>query len=361
MVPLKWIRKLSAFMLVFSLLAWSVAAISAAVFVDDETGQAISDGYAATGAGREFTPRLTAPSYANPYYYSDANIFYEYGWGMPNCTCYAWGRAYELLGEEPDLCVYSAHLWYDYNIEYGFYPYGLEPRLGAIACWKYTSGTSGHVAVVEKIEDGTITFSNSAYSGIEFYTNTAPIDDPSDGRKTWIFQGYIYIGSFTPSDVTPVSSGTDEPTDGQSYRITSDTGVNLRGGAGTSYGVVGWLACDRIVRVCDTKACGGYTWGYTHDEGLNGWFALDYAEQVQEADAPADTDDPPGLSPDDWLPGDVDEDGELTILDATRIQRVLAGIVTQTEYMRTVGDFDGDGDFTILDANRIQRYLVNVM
>ena len=45
-----------------------------------------------------FKPRLTAPTTDNRFYYKD-NVFYKSGYGMPNCTCYAWGRFYELLNK----------------------------------------------------------------------------------------------------------------------------------------------------------------------------------------------------------------------------------------------------------------------
>lgn len=139
-----------------------------------------------------YTPRLEAPDPSNACYYSDENIFYACGYGMPNCTCYAWGRAYELYGEKPELSPNDACMWFDYNRENRIYDYGEEPREGAIACFAYADGGSGHVAVVEEIGEDTLTLSNSAYSGTEFYTETVPLDDPADGRDNWIFQGYIY-------------------------------------------------------------------------------------------------------------------------------------------------------------------------
>ena len=140
-----------------------------------------------------FQPRLSAPDTTDACYYSQDNIFYEAGYGMPNCTCYAWGRAYELTGEKPLLSPSDAGTWYDYNRENGIYDYGDVPRRGAIACWKYADGGPGHVAVVEDIDDDVILCSNSAYSGTEFYLDTLPVDDPSAGRENWIFQGYIYV------------------------------------------------------------------------------------------------------------------------------------------------------------------------
>lgn len=140
-----------------------------------------------------YTPRLDAPEDDNPYYYSSENIFYASDYGMPNCTCYAWGRAYEINGEQPRLSPGDACTWYDYNTENGFYDYGDTPRQGAIACWAYADGGPGHVAVVEEVDGDSVLLSNSAYSGAEFYMDTVPADNPSEGRDGWIFQGYIYV------------------------------------------------------------------------------------------------------------------------------------------------------------------------
>lgn len=57
------------------------------------------------------------------------------------------------------------------------------------------------------------------------------------------------------------------------------------------------------------------------------------------------------------LRGDTDGDGQVTILDATAIQRLLASIITDDDVtISKYGDVDGDG-LTIMDATAIQRYL----
>lgn len=69
--------------------------------------------------------------------------------------------------------------------------------------------------------------------------------------------------------------------------------------------------------------------------------------------------------------GDADNDDELTVLDATRIQREMAELDTfdeEVEYYhlsvleapRRFSDYDGDGGVTILDATAIQRTLVGL-
>ena len=57
--------------------------------------------------------------------------------------------------------------------------------------------------------------------------------------------------------------------------------------------------------------------------------------------------------------GDADMDGQVTILDATRIQRVLADLETQID--RTAADADYDGKVTIIDATRIQRFIAGLI
>ena len=420
---MKLLRKLTAFILVFGLLAGTVAAMSAAVYSDDAPAlieelsqplpsEAVTEpsteagekaDIADTGADA-YKPRLTAPAKTNGYYYSDHNIFYKYNYGMPNCTCYAWGRAYEITKQVPSLCVYSAYLWYDYNKENKIYAYGDKPKLGAIACWVYTSGNAGHVAVVEKIEKNTITFSNSAYGGTEFYTSTAPVNDPSDGNETWIFQGYIYIGDFESADTTADKSSADDTASGDVYRITSDDGVNLRAGAGTGNKALDCIPYGEDVIVTKTKKAEGYLWGYTAYNGKNGWFVTDFAKllyhnspdtaSVKETQPAAQTPvqtptQPPTGAPTtaavkqpaatealttsptessaDPLPfeyapvptrdvvmGDVDSDGMITIMDATRIQMIIAELYVPTKYMLIVGDYDGDSVFSVMDAGRVR-------
>lgn len=155
--------------------------------------------------GVAFVPRLTDKGMRNnPYWYS-LNPFYLAGYGLANCTCYAYGRAWELLDtarnytNQPTLSTGNAEDWYGYTQD--GYERGPTPRLGAIACWADGPFSGdGHVAVVEEIDPdtGVITCSNSAYGGEYFYlTHLSPPDYlPAAG---YVFQGFIYI---------PVAGGT---------------------------------------------------------------------------------------------------------------------------------------------------------
>ncbi len=337
-------------------------------------------------ATSNFSARLSAPSYSNKYYYSDINLFYKYGYGMPNCTAYAYGRAYEILGSEPNLCRYSAEEWYDYNKSNGYYSYGKTPKLGAIACWSYDGG-GGHVAVVEKIEDSIITLSNSAYNGTEFYLTTAETTDSNVGGSSWWnFQGYIYIINNTSDTTASSSLGT--------YKTNvPNSSLNMRSGAGTSYSVVASISNGVSLDVTQIKSSGGYTWGYTTYNGTKGWIALEYCTFVEapttqsttKATTHPTTVQPTTLQPTTAQPttvqpttsqpatavtepsesdteglgvADIDADGMITILDATLIREYIADLVELTEGQIKNSDVDFDGKVDIVDATIIQSYLL---
>lgn len=146
------------------------------------------------------TIRTTAPSSDNKHYFSDSNIFYKVKLSPPfysgdneikgNCTWYAWGRAWEITGERPiDAGITgNAYEWWEANKKSGKYDYGSTPKVGAIAVWKSSmpgSGGLGHVAIVEKIEDGKIYISESAWRTVLF--KYREIYDTED------MYGYIYL------------------------------------------------------------------------------------------------------------------------------------------------------------------------
>lgn len=69
-----------------------------------------------------------------------------------------------------------------------------------------------------------------------------------------------------------------------------------------------------------------------------------------------------GDVPENALRGDYDKDGEITILDATRVQRILAELsVCHSGTFLELIDADGDGELTIMDATRIQNVVAELM
>lgn len=149
-----------------------------------------------------FVPRLSAyePTriegnywWYQPGNYPLGNPFAGGIYGMPNCTCYAYGRYAEVRGAFADLPTGNAGDWYPNATAFSR---GQTPQLGAIACYNHAN-YAGHVAVVEQINtDGSIVTSNSGYHSTYFWTETAY---PSNNyvtswmrRYPYYFQGFIY-------------------------------------------------------------------------------------------------------------------------------------------------------------------------
>ena len=59
--------------------------------------------------------------------------------------------------------------------------------------------------------------------------------------------------------------------------------------------------------------------------------------------------------------GDVDQDGEISITDATYIQWFLVSLVELDADQQYLADVDGDDEISITDATYIQWYLVNML
>lgn len=237
-----------------------------------------------------YNARTTAPSKSNNYYYKD-NIFYQCGYGMPNCTAYAWGRWYELLGKKPKLYTGNAETWFPKGKAYDGYERGQTPKLGAVACWskgKVGNGNdgAGHVAIVEKIySDGSILTSNSAWKGTNFYTKKIAKGYKVNG---YTFQGFIYL----PIEfVESVENKVENPYKvGTTYK--TQVILKVRSGAGTNYkqksysqltanakanayssGVnAGCLKAGTLVTLLEMKQVGNDIWGRIP----SGWIAFKY-------------------------------------------------------------------------------------
>jgi surface antigen len=155
---------------------------------------------------------------------------------LPNCTGYAWGRAHELMGGDPEnkpkLSTANAGKWFYHNDGYDRSPAKTggkaSPKEGAVACWsnwgKDANGNTvelaGHVAVVEKINKdakGNVTsvvVSESGFNGGWDDKNFYWVDTVTAGQlavgstrwSTYKFQGFIYLpyvgGGFVVEPVT---------------------------------------------------------------------------------------------------------------------------------------------------------------
>ena len=147
-----------------------------------------------------YVPRLTSDGMAgNPKWYA-SNPFYTSGYGLPNCTCYSWGRWWEISDpdnqwiHQPNLSMGNAKQWWDYNVNNSIYNYGFTPELGAVLCFTNNNPLSnGHVAVVEEIFDDHIVTSNSDWGGQYFYLEVLyPDANNQYHHASYWSQGFIY-------------------------------------------------------------------------------------------------------------------------------------------------------------------------
>lgn len=164
-----------------------------------------------------YTPRTSSSGMLNnPYWYDpNFNPFYP-TYGLPNCTCYSWGRAYEYLGYWPSgLYTGDAGTWWTHST----WQHGQTPKLGAIICLAGGPYSGrGHVAVVEKMySDGTVTLSNSAYDrnpatmAQNYFFLRSGNSGNQYGYPEYTFQGFLYSPVDFDPDVDPDPGPGPEP------------------------------------------------------------------------------------------------------------------------------------------------------
>ena len=162
-----------------------------------------------------YVPQLTAYSPDNVYtdtrYTSYAGGYYN----MPNCTRYAYGRWWCLMGTQPSglYGLGNAEQWFGNCTAYqkvSASDPNCVPKLGAIVCFADGPYSGwGHVAIVEEIySDGSILTSESAYNGYMFKCEKTGNRANNWGyNPAYIFQGFIYF----PEDFDPDPNPPDPP------------------------------------------------------------------------------------------------------------------------------------------------------
>ncbi|MBR6548714.1 MAG: SH3 domain-containing protein [Clostridia bacterium] len=127
----------------------------------------------------------------------------------------------------------------------------------------------GHYVAVDKVENGRVYIMDSAANGPKELFGYAN----SGVTKLQIYKGPHNgtgnIGGTNPSyfdtTIDPIS---------HKYTITSDNGVNLRAGIGTSYDILTAIPYNATITVTEIKN----GWGKTTYDGETGWCTLDYAK-----------------------------------------------------------------------------------
>ena len=53
--------------------------------------------------------------------------------------------------------------------------------------------------------------------------------------------------------------------------------------------------------------------------------------------------------------------GQVTVVDATLIQKYIAGLVTLSDTQKAAADVNNDGSVSIIDATQIQKYIAGLI
>lgn len=80
-----------------------------------------------------------------------------------------------------------------------------------------------------------------------------------------------------------------------------------------------------------------------------------------DTDTESDTDTSTDTDTDNFILGDVDGDGEVTMKDASRVQQFTLQLCKFTKAQEKAADVDGDGQVTLKDASLIQRYTLDLI
>ena len=165
---------------------------------------------------------------------------------------------------------------------------------------------------------------------LECFESAHPYEDNCD--KSWtINKPGAKSVSITFSSQTEVEDGYDyiEIYDGKDNLIGSYTGTALASQCITVTG--------DTVRIRLTSDSSNSYYGFSID-------SIDYVAE------------PNALSL-----GDVNGDGEITILDATCIQKYIVQLEDFTDKQKEVADVNGDGTISIMDSTQIQKYIVQLI
>lgn len=136
------------------------------------------------------------------------------------------------------------------------------------------TGTPDHIGIVEKVSGNTITVIEGN-KGDAVARRTIKVNGVT-------IRGYgvpKYDGSSTGASSSGTSSGSSSSENKAvkyKVKINTPSGVNVRSGAGTKYGVLTAIPNGTTVTISKTSG----DWGYTSYGGKKGWICLDYTKKV---------------------------------------------------------------------------------
>ncbi|MBQ2110296.1 MAG: Ig-like domain-containing protein [Clostridia bacterium] len=194
------------------------------------------------------------------------------------------------------------------------------------------------------VENGTLTFDNTGSS----YPWAVDLADTSGGRLAAKSTNEGVSSSRSSFSLTVNMNAGDTMT--FDWKVSSESNYDiLKFYVGSTErehisGSVGWTTVSYTATATGSVT---FSWEFYKDYSVNtgsdcGWvdniFVPGYVEE-----------------PVDFLPGDIDQDGEVTVTDALLAMRYAMGLITLTDLQLEIGNVDGDETLTISDALMILR------
>lgn len=217
-----------------------------------------------------FLKRISRDNLENKYYYDlSINPYADDDTGIPNCTCYALGRASEIKGDSVRDDIMLKHYpdakrWWEVT---KWQKTTTDFKEGDTLVW---SGTYGHVATVELVKQNSLIISQSNYTRNRLYIDkykfqSLEIEKPLPGKITPKI-GLPFLGAIH----NPYALDIRVKRDDKKYQVqvianslrARDNALNVRQGL---------FILEGLYNIIETKQKDGYTWAKISD---NVWFAL---------------------------------------------------------------------------------------
>jgi len=149
--------------------------------------------------------------------------------------------------------------------------------------------------------------------------------------------------STTETQVLVTDTSTSDSDKYTSYKVFSENGVRLRSDYGLDGDKLTVIPEGAIISTNETVTADGYLWGKVEYDGITGWCALNYCDEMKDGS----------------VIGDVNGDGKISSIDASIINRCAKNVLTLTDEQFEAADLNQDGKITMEDYNLFLEIYLN--
>ena len=230
----------------------------------------------------------------NSYYIDNPDLTGGY-----QCFGFANELSLYMYGSYPTASMSASWTNYGWTVTYG--GTGIDNLcVGDVVRFQFHSifitGISGDTIYYAQanVPDGTnlVTYGNSMSRSYMKSLVNQYLWNSDTGKTGWVAHYYNgVVDSSTLSIQYDANGGMIEGSDVMlpKYTVASGTTLNMRSGAGTSYGTVGSIDAGVSFGVTETATADGYTWGKTTYNGVTGWCVISESWTSSAGTIPATT------------------------------------------------------------------------